>query len=171
MIPKTDLTQQTCTCSKSIIETLEKVVKTCQACNFNKKRLQHRCFPVNIVKFLTTVILKNIFKRLLLNFRMKALALTNCVFVHFYERELFRYVSLEIFLWRFWKTPLKPTVRCIFTKIHYLRINLVKFIRRGIIAKCRSERIFCELNWMTTPKESSPKKSLATSETMYSRVG
>ena len=31
------------------------------------KRLQHRCFPVNIVKFLRTPILKNICERLLLN--------------------------------------------------------------------------------------------------------
>ena len=32
-----------------------------------KKRLQHKCFPVNIVKFLKTPILKNIYERLLLN--------------------------------------------------------------------------------------------------------
>ena len=34
--------------------------------NFNiiKKRLQHRCFPVNIAKFLRTPILKNICKQL-----------------------------------------------------------------------------------------------------------
>ena len=31
-----------------------------------KKKLQHRCFPVNIAKFLTTPILKNICERLLL---------------------------------------------------------------------------------------------------------
>ena len=31
-----------------------------------KKRLQHKCFPVNIVKFLRTPILKNIFIQLLL---------------------------------------------------------------------------------------------------------
>ena len=31
-----------------------------------KKRLQHRCFPANIAKFLRTTILKNICKRLLL---------------------------------------------------------------------------------------------------------
>ena len=35
-------------------------------CNFIKKRLQHRCFPVNIAKFLRTFILKNICERLLL---------------------------------------------------------------------------------------------------------
>ena len=29
---------------------------TRQGCNFIKKRLQHRCFPVNIAKFLRTVI-------------------------------------------------------------------------------------------------------------------
>ena len=37
-----------------------------QTCNFNKKRLQYRCFPVNFAKFLGTSILKNIYKRLLL---------------------------------------------------------------------------------------------------------
>ena len=30
-------------------------------CNFITKRLQHRCFPMNIAKFLRTCILKNIF--------------------------------------------------------------------------------------------------------------
>ena len=31
-----------------------------KACDFIKKRLQDRCFPVSIVKFLRTPILKNI---------------------------------------------------------------------------------------------------------------
>ena len=35
-----------------------------QVCNFSKKRLQHRCLPVNIAKFLRTLILKNICQRL-----------------------------------------------------------------------------------------------------------
>ena len=35
---------------------------------FNKIRLQHRCFPVKFAKFLRAPILKNICKRLLLNF-------------------------------------------------------------------------------------------------------
>ena len=39
-----------------------------KACNFIKKRLQHRCFQVNIAKFLRTPIFKNICKRLLLYF-------------------------------------------------------------------------------------------------------
>ena len=38
-----------------------------KACNIIKKRLQHRCFPVNIVKFLRLIILKSILKRLLLD--------------------------------------------------------------------------------------------------------
>ena len=37
-----------------------------QACNFIKKRLQHRCFLVNIAKFLRTPILKNICEQLVL---------------------------------------------------------------------------------------------------------
>ena len=40
-------------------------VAVLQACNFVKKRLQHRCFPVDIAKFLRTPILKNISERLL----------------------------------------------------------------------------------------------------------
>ena len=41
--------------------------KVClQACNLIKKRLQHRCFPVKLAKFLRKSILKNICERLLL---------------------------------------------------------------------------------------------------------
>ena len=43
-------------------------VASLQACNFIKKRFQHRCFPVKFVKFLRAHILKNICERLLLNF-------------------------------------------------------------------------------------------------------
>ena len=38
-----------------------------QTCNFIKKRLQHRCFHVNIAKFIRTPILKNICEWLLLS--------------------------------------------------------------------------------------------------------
>ena len=37
-----------------------------QACKFIEKRLQHWCFPLHVRKFLTTPILKNISKGLLL---------------------------------------------------------------------------------------------------------
>ena len=37
-----------------------------RACNFNKYRLQYRCFPVNFAKSSTTHILKNTYGRLLL---------------------------------------------------------------------------------------------------------
>ena len=37
-------------------------------CNFLKKRLQHRCFPVNIAEFLSTLILMKICEQLLLPF-------------------------------------------------------------------------------------------------------
>ena len=37
-----------------------------EACKLVKKRLQHRCFPVNTEKFLRTPILKNICEQLLL---------------------------------------------------------------------------------------------------------
>ena len=38
-----------------------------QVCNFIKKRLQHRCFPVKFAKVLRTPILENICERLLLH--------------------------------------------------------------------------------------------------------
>ena len=38
-----------------------------QAYNFIKNGLQHRCFPVDIARYLRTPILKNIYKQLLLN--------------------------------------------------------------------------------------------------------
>ena len=42
--------------------------KVTDLCNFIKNRHQHRCFPVNIAKFLILPVLKNICKRLLYNF-------------------------------------------------------------------------------------------------------
>ena len=43
-----------------MLESLFNKAAGLQASNFIKKRLQHRYFPVNIVKFLRTPILKNI---------------------------------------------------------------------------------------------------------------
>ena len=44
-----------------MLESLFNKAAALQACNFIKKRLQHRCFPVNIAKFLRTPILMNIY--------------------------------------------------------------------------------------------------------------
>ena len=41
----------------------EKHLSEQKACNFIKKRLQQRCFPVNIAEFSRTPILKNIYER------------------------------------------------------------------------------------------------------------
>ena len=49
-----------------MLESLLKKVAGLQVCNFIKKRLQHRYFPVKIAKFLRTITLKNICERLLL---------------------------------------------------------------------------------------------------------
>ena len=49
-----------------VLESLFNEVASLQACNFVKKRLQHRCFPVKFAKFLITFISKNICERLLL---------------------------------------------------------------------------------------------------------
>ena len=45
-------------------------VKSLNACNFIRKRLWHRCFPVSIAKMLKTPTLKNIWERL----RLKGIA-------------------------------------------------------------------------------------------------
>ena len=42
-----------------------------QFCNFIKKRLQHRCFPANIAKFLKALVLKNICELLLKRFPLR----------------------------------------------------------------------------------------------------
>ena len=51
-----------------VLECIFKNLADLQDCNFFKKRLQSRCFPVNIAKFLILPILKNICKRLHFNF-------------------------------------------------------------------------------------------------------
>ena len=50
-----------------LFESLFKKVADLKPCNFIKKKLQHRCFSVNIAEFLRTPILKNICERLLLS--------------------------------------------------------------------------------------------------------
>ena len=49
-----------------VLESLYNKVAGLMACNFIKKRLQQRCYSVNIEKFLRTSILKSICERLLL---------------------------------------------------------------------------------------------------------
>ena len=48
-----------------VLESLFKKIAGLKACNFIKKRRQHRCFPVNIAKFLRLHISKNICEPLL----------------------------------------------------------------------------------------------------------
>ena len=43
-----------------VLETFFNKVAGLQVCNFIKKRLKQRCFPVNTVKYLRTPTLKNI---------------------------------------------------------------------------------------------------------------
>ena len=51
-----------------MLESLFKNVAGLKACNFIKKRPEHRCFPVNIAKFLILLNSKNICERLLFDF-------------------------------------------------------------------------------------------------------
>ena len=50
----------------AVLESLFNKVARLRACNFIRKRLQYRYFPMNIAKFLTKTILKNICKRLVI---------------------------------------------------------------------------------------------------------
>ena len=50
-------------CLKIVLKIFAKFAKSQQ---YIKKRLQHRCFPVNLKKFLKTLVLQNICQRLLL---------------------------------------------------------------------------------------------------------
>ena len=50
-----------------MLESLYNKATGLEICNFIKKRLQCRCFPENIAKFLRTPILKNFCERLLLD--------------------------------------------------------------------------------------------------------
>ena len=49
-----------------VLESIFNNISGLQSCNFIKKRLQHRCFPIKFAKFLRTPILKNICERLFL---------------------------------------------------------------------------------------------------------
>ena len=51
-----------------MLESLFKKVAGLKACNFIKKRPEHRCFPVNIAKFLILLNSKNNCERLLFDF-------------------------------------------------------------------------------------------------------
>ena len=50
-----------------VLEVLFDTTAGFQVCNFIKKRLQHKCFHGNFAKFLRTPILKNIYKRVMMD--------------------------------------------------------------------------------------------------------
>ena len=57
-----------------MLQSLFNNVAGLRVCNFIKKRLQHRCFPVNFAKFSGRPNLKNICERLILVFLLAACA-------------------------------------------------------------------------------------------------
>ena len=63
-----------------------------QACNFIEKRLQHRCFPVNIAKFLRTPISSCLFISPVSSYQ-----LINCSFTLHRSRKNFRIHSLPFY--------------------------------------------------------------------------
>ena len=64
--------QRRCSVKKAVFKKFTNFTDL-QAFNFIKKRLQHRCFPVKFAKFLRTLILKYICKRLLLYVKINPL--------------------------------------------------------------------------------------------------
>ena len=82
------------------MESLSDKVADLKACNIIKKRLQHRCFPVNIAKSLRTSILKIICKRLLLPlevFCIRNLLILAMTMVHLVYKKTLYVCSLSIF--------------------------------------------------------------------------
>ena len=65
-----------------MLESLFNEITGLQACNFIKKRLQHRCFPMKFAKFSRTLILKNMCERLLLYFLISIPVLSNIFLYH-----------------------------------------------------------------------------------------
>ena len=83
-----------------MLESFCNKVADLQICNVIKKRLQHRCFPVNIAKSLRTPILKIIWKRLLLPlevFCIRTLLILAMRMLHLASKRLYS-CSLSIFL-------------------------------------------------------------------------
>ena len=68
--------------TKPVSESLFNEVAGLRIYSFIKKRLQHRCFPVKLKKFLRTSILKNICDRMLL----KISTLQKNLFIHFFHK-------------------------------------------------------------------------------------
>ena len=80
-----------------------------RACKFTKKRLQHKCFPVKFVKFLRTLILKNMCERLLLCRSLLFKNLVGCRREHLFKgncekNSLWKKVSLA------WKRIIKRMI-------------------------------------------------------------
>ena len=77
-----------------------------QVCNFTKKKLQHRCFPVNIGKFLWTPILKNNANDCLCNL-LRHLTAAICLHVSFkiifprhFLRSTYKPIFKVSFIWK-----------------------------------------------------------------------
>ena len=112
-----------------MLESLFDKVAVIQPSNFNKERLQHRCFPVNIANFLKTPILKNICERLLLltaifsqknNYMQRCFDLPepklhkklSCVMLVHSPQTTFHRKIIYIFVWIYLGRSSRPQVVC-----------------------------------------------------------
>ena len=112
-----------------MLESLFDKVAVIQPSNFNKERLQHRCFPVNIANFLKTPILKNICEWLLLlivifsqenNYMQRCFDLPepklhkklSCVMLVHSPQTTFHRKIIYIFVWIYLGRSSRPQVVC-----------------------------------------------------------
>ena len=85
---------------KKVLESLSNNVAGPQVCDFIKKSLQRRCFPLRFVKILRTPILKNISERLFLAlfFFQIRFSRFNCISIFKFETDKNFHISAVTFL-------------------------------------------------------------------------
>ena len=112
-----------------MLESLFNKAAVPQVNNFIEKRLQHRCFPVNIVKFLGTCILKKICERVRLN---KVYMYHTKVLKRLYFRKIILTVSTHLLI-----------VKRLLLKVYSNSLFFVLFSSSAIIA-CTILMVFCD---------------------------
>ena len=135
------------------MEYISNKVAGLNACNLIKKRLQHRCFPVNIAKSLRTSILKIICKRLLLPlevFCIRNLLILAMTMVHLVYKKTLYVCSLSIFLTTiaFWSMKYLFWILCVvfITQIrHYGKFTTLYELISIFLQLTNQVKIFCAM--------------------------
>ena len=112
-----------------------------KACSFLKKRIQHRCFPVKLAKFLWISILKNICERLLL----KISKLQKKLFIDFIHK-IMTFIIITI---TFEALKFLLSFCAVFANLFY------KNIHSSLLSKLHSSKLNWLPRWNFFPKYSS----------------